>query len=152
MADFSTSDLPLRPGTRRAGLREMEGRVDENNRSLPPNPFVSMVLIQPSIPNPPLHRSSSLNRCSCTVQYTRHSQLTNSADLQKHTVISPDNQDNQQQHPLNNNNTKIQLRLNSVLAFTPLSLFGFFLECKHIPLLRQTLPVCISFPFFVYVS
>lgn len=35
----------------------MEGRVDENNRSLPPNPFVSSVLIHPSRPShhhPPL--------------------------------------------------------------------------------------------------
>lgn len=31
----------------------MEGTVDENNRSLLPNPFVSTVLIHLSIPSPP---------------------------------------------------------------------------------------------------
>lgn len=67
------------------GLREMEGRVDENNRSLLPNPFVSTVLIHPSEPpvpptppSPNPHRSPSLNPCLCTnyPALPPHKQLT----------------------------------------------------------------------------
>lgn len=50
-----------------AGLREMEGRVDKNNRSLLANPFVSMVLIHPSKPPPhPQPFPTGKNRCWCS--------------------------------------------------------------------------------------
>lgn len=78
------------------GLREMEGRVDENNRSLLPNPFVSAVLIHLNIPSPHPHGSPSLNPCFCTVHQALpvHKQP---AVLLKPTLVPPDSQGEVQQ-------------------------------------------------------
>lgn len=69
----------------------MEGRPDENNRSLPPNPFVSTVLIHPSVPSPPPPPSLILSQTAapalCNTPDTPSSQ--NNTDLQEHTLVPP---------------------------------------------------------------
>lgn len=140
MTDFGTSDLPLRPQTRRAGLREMEGRVDENNRSLPSNPFVSTVLIHLSVPSTPSPPSSLILSQSLLLHCAIHPSNTLPTHKQHKpagTHARPLRQDNQQQYS-STMTTNIQLRLNSVLDFT-LLLLSFFFFWK-----ASTSPSCIS--------
>ena len=78
------------------GLSEMEGRVDENNRSLLPNPFVSAVLIHLNMPSPHPRGSPSLNPCLCTVHQALpvHKQP---AVLLKPMLVPPDSREEVQQ-------------------------------------------------------
>lgn len=138
----------------------MEGRVDENNRSLLPNPFVSTVLIHPSKPSPPPPPAPLTLPQPLLLHHTPHKQAT--APLkpilipqtvkQKYTVATVS--------PL----TNTQLRLNSVPAFILLIFVAtgnnsqfwiacFVCLCKHILILHQHATVCVleiakyCFPF-----
>lgn len=132
----------------------MEGRVDENNRSLLPNPFVSTVLIHLNNPPPPppwtAHRPSA--PCFCTIYQALppHKQptallkpiLVPQTVKQRYTAAAVD--------PL----TNMQLSFNSVPAFILFisvaigdkSLFWmacFVCLCKHILILHQRVNVCV---------
>ena len=134
----------------------MEGRVDENNRSLLPNPFVSTVLIHPSKPPAPSTQPAPLTLPQpLPLHQLPGAPTTYTTDSSTETNTRPPDSraevHRSRSHPpkqAHNSGSTLSL-LSSCSSPWPLGTslssgsLAFVCLCKHILILHQRVNVCV---------